>query len=144
MSESRSEIDQLTAELVATRKEIDREVEHLSTRWGIFSIRVVTPTAIAWIYVAFLAMCLGLGIVFTLHSGTLAGLGIALIVGALFAGGAVVGQAWSFAIQEQHDLFDKAFGEERTKDLENLGKQFWQLKKRRDQLRGELRCSQQR
>jgi hypothetical protein len=138
MSDTNSEIDQLTAELTATQKEIRREVEHLSTHWGIFSIHVVTPNAIALLYGTFLAVCFGLGIVFTFHSGTLANLGIALIVGSLFAGGAVVGQVWSFAIQEQNNLFEKAFGDERSKGLENLGKKFWQLKKRRDHLRDEL------
>ncbi|MGB7846246.1 MAG: hypothetical protein WBL63_11565, partial [Candidatus Acidiferrum sp.] len=41
-------------------------------------------------------------------------------------------------IQEKHYLFEKALGDERTKDLENLGKKFWKLQKRIDHLQGEL------
>jgi hypothetical protein len=141
MSDSNSEIDQLITELVATRKEIDREIERLSTHWGIFGpfqISIVKPEAIALIYGIFLAASFVLGIVFSLHKGTLANLGIALIVGTLFAGGAVVGQIWGFAIQEKGHLFEQAFGDERTEHLENLGKKFWKLQKRIDHLQGEL------
>jgi hypothetical protein len=141
MSDSNPEMDQLTSELVTTWKQIDREMSQLSYHWGInrpFPIYVVTPNAIALLYGTFLAVCFGVGIVLTFHSGTLASLGVALVVGALFAGGAVVGQIWSFAIQERRHLFEKAFGDERTKDLENLGRKFWQLKTQRDHLRDEL------
>lgn len=141
MSDSDSEIDRLIAELVAIRKEIDREIKHLSTAWGMFrpfSIYVESPNAIALLYGTFLVVCFTLGIVFTFHAGTLGSLGISLIVGALFAGGAAVGQVWSFAIQEQHNLFEKALGDERVKDLEDLGKKFWKLQKRIDRLQDEL------
>ena len=60
-----------------------------------------------------------------------------LIIGALFAGGAFVGQILSSVIQNKGNLFDKALGDERTKDLEDLGKKFWQLEKRIDRLRNE-------
>ena|SRR2546429_8559053 len=141
MSDSNSEIDQLIAELVATRKEIDREIERLSTQWRIarpFPIYVVSPDTISLLYGIFLAVCFALGIVFIFFNGSFASLGVSLIVGALFAGGAGVGQVWGFAIQEKNYLFGKALGDERTKDLENLGKKFWKLQKRIDRLQDEL------
>lgn len=140
MTDSNSEIDRLRAEFIATRKEIDREIEQLSTHWGItvgsFPIYVATTRSIALIYGIFLVACFAAGIVFTFLGGTLTSLGVALIVGALFAGGAIVAQIWSFAIQEEHDLFYRALGDERTKDLEKLGAKLWQLKKRFDHLQG--------
>jgi hypothetical protein len=142
MSDSNSEIDQLTAELAAIQKEIDREIEHLSTRWGMvrgpFTIYIVSPDRINMLYWIFLAICFVAGIVFTFLKGTFTSLGVSLVVGALFAGGALVGQVWGFAFQEKHDLTRKAYGDERTKDLENLGKKFWKLQERIDHLRDEL------
>jgi hypothetical protein len=138
MSDPNPEIDQLITELVATRKEIDREIEHLSTHWGIFrpfQISIAKPEAIALIYGIFLAACFVSGIVFSFQVGTISNLGVPLIVGTLFAGGAVAGQIWAFAIQEKHHFFAKAFGDERTKRLENLGKEFWRLQKRIDHLK---------
>jgi hypothetical protein len=141
MSDSNSEIDQLSAELAATRQEINREIERLSIRWGIsrpFPIYIISSNLIATFYGTFLIACFVVGIIFIFHAGTLGSLGVALLVGALFAGGALVGQVWGFALQEKFDLFDKAFGDERTKDLEDLGKKFWQLAKRIDRLHEEL------
>jgi hypothetical protein len=141
MNDSNSEIDQLQAELIATRKEIYREMAQLSPHWGIkvdsFPIYVVSPKTISLLYGMFLAVCFALGIAFTFFNGTFASLGIALIVGALFSGGAVVAQIWSFSIQGELSLFEKVLGDEGTKDLENLGAKYWQLKKRIDHLRGE-------
>jgi hypothetical protein len=141
VNDSNSEIDRLRAELIATRKEIDREIEQLSTHWGItvgsFPIYVSTTRSIALIYAIFLAACFATGVVFTFLGGTVASLGIALIVGALFAGGTIVAQVWSFAVQEEHELFYKALGDERTKDLQKLGAKIWQLKKHIDHLQSE-------
>jgi hypothetical protein len=141
VNDSNSEIDRLRAEFIATRKEIDVEIKELSTHWGItvgsLPVYVSTTTAIALIYGTFLVACFAAGIAFTFLSGAFASLGIALIVGALFAGGAIVAQVWSFAVQEEHDLFYRALGDERTKDLQKLGTKLWQLKKRYDQLQNE-------
>ena len=57
-----------------------------------------------------------------------------MVVGSLLAGGAIVGQVWAFAFQERHSLLEKALGDERTKDLENLGKKFWESRKSIDHL----------
>src|SRR5260370_27353712 len=141
MSDSNSEIDQLIAEFIGRRKEIDREMERVSTHWGVarpFPIYIVSPDTISLLYGIFLAICFALGIVFTFLKGTLVSLGVSLIVGALFAGGAVIGQVWGFATQQKSNLFDKALCDERTKDLENLGKKFWKLRKRIDHLENEL------
>lgn len=141
MNDSNSEIDRLHAELIKTRKEINREIGQLSTHWGItvgsFPFYVSTTTSIALLYGAFLVACFATGIAFTFLGEALASLGIALIVGALFAGGAIVAQIWSFAVQEERDLFNEALGAERTKDLQNLGVKLWQLQKRIDHLRNE-------
>ncbi len=141
MNDSNSEMDRLIAELAETRKEINREIDDLSPHWGIsrpFPLYIVNPDAIALLYGIFLVACFALGIVFTFHAGTLGSLGIALIVGALFAGGAVVGWIWGFALQKRVDLFDKAFSNEGTKNLEDLGQKYWQLKEHIDHLRKEL------
>src|SRR5437762_14291826 len=127
MSDSNPEIDQLIADLIATRKEIDREIGDLSVHWVIrpLSISIVRPNTIALLYGAFLIICFSLGIVFTFLKGTLVSLGVSLVVGALFVGGAVAGQVWGFAVQERNYLFEKAFGAERTKGLEDLGEKYW-------------------
>ena len=141
MSDSNSEIDQLKADLEAARNEIDREIGRLSTRWGLarspFRLFIVSPDRINLSYWIFLAACLVGGIVCIFHKEPLRTLGVSLVVGALFAGGAVVGQVWAFAFQERRDLLEKAFGDERTKDLENLGEKFWGLQKRIDNLQGD-------
>src|SRR4029077_20153657 len=141
MSDSNSEIDQLKADLEAARNEIDREIGRLSTRWGLarspFRLFIVSPDRINLSYWIFLTACLVAGIVCIFHKEPLRTLGVSLVVGALFAGGAVVGQVWAFAFQERRDLLEKAFGDERTKDLENLGEKFWELQKRIDNLQGD-------
>jgi hypothetical protein len=138
MSDSNSEIDQLKAERRAARKEIDREIGRLSTRWGLarspFRLYIVSPDRINLSYWIFLTICLVAGIVCTFQKEPVRTLGVSLVVGSLFAGGAVVGQVWAFAFQERHSLLEKALGDERTKDLEHLGEKFWELQKRIDHL----------
>lgn len=141
MNDSNSEIDRLRAELIATQKDISREIKRLSVRWGLkvgpFPIFVSTVASISLIYGIFLTACFATGIVFTFLGETLASLGIALIIGALFAGGAIVAQVWAYAVQEQRDLYYTALGDERTKDLQKLGTKLWRLGERIDQLQDE-------
>jgi hypothetical protein len=140
MSDSNPKADQQRQidDLFEARKEIDREIEDLSTRWGMargpVRLSMVSPGRINMSYWIFLAVCFVAGIVFTLLKGTFSSLGVALVVGSLLAGGAIVGQVWAFAFQERHSLLEKALGDERTKDLENLGKKFWESRKSIDHL----------
>jgi len=90
------------------------------------------------LYWVFLVICFAVGVVFSLLRGTFANLGVSLIVGALFAGGALVGQVWGFAFQERQNLSDKAFGDQKTRNLENLGRKYWDLQRRIDHLQDEL------
>src|SRR5215469_4616951 len=140
MNDSNSEVDQVkqVADLLAARKDIDREIKNLSMRWGMATgprwLYIVSPSRISTFYWIFLAVCFVAGILFAVHSGTPSSLGVALIVGSLFAGGAFVGQVWDAAFQERHSLLEKALGDERTKDLENLGKEFWESRRGIDHL----------
>jgi hypothetical protein len=141
MSDSNSEVDQvkqIAADLFAARKEIDREIKNLSMRWGMATgprwLYMVNPSRISTLYWIFLAGCFAAGIVLPLLKGTLSNLGVSLIVGSLFAGGALIGQVWGFAFQERQSLLEKALGDERTKDLENLGKGFWESRRGIDHL----------
>jgi hypothetical protein len=140
MNDSNSEVDQAkqVADLFAARKDIDREIKNLSMRWGMATgprwLYMVSPSRISTSYWIFLAACFVAGILFAVHRGTLSSLGTALIVGSLFAGGAFVGQVWESAFKERHSLLEKALGDERTKDLENLGKEFWKSRRSIDHL----------
>ena len=107
-------------------------------RWGMATgprwLYMVSPSGIITSYWIFLALCFVVGIVVAVFKGTDSNLGVALIVGSLFAGGAFVGQVWESAFQEKHSLLEKALGDERTKDLENLGKEFWESRRGIDHL----------
>jgi len=101
---------------------------------GPLRLYMVSPDRISTFYWIFLAVCFVVGICLTLLKGTPSDLGVALVVGSLFAGGAVVGQVWAFAFQERNSLLEKALGDEKTKDLENLGKEFWESREGIDHL----------
>jgi hypothetical protein len=137
MSDSNSEVHQLD-KLVKKREEIDREIRDLSTRWGQargrLPLYIISPDTISTSYWIFLAVSFVVGIIFTFLKGTFSNLGVALVVGSLFAGGAVVGQVWSLAFQERQSLLEKALGDERTKNLEKLGEEFWESRKDIDHL----------
>ena len=139
MSDSQSELDQLTAELQAIDDEIDREVARLSSHWpiqfGRFKLSVTGAKKIILIYVVFNLVPLVFGIVFSLSRRVFVNLGVALIVGAIFSFGALIAQVWSVSVQNASNLVAQAFGNIRNERLETLGERYTELAKRVDELR---------
>ena len=139
MSDSQSEVDQLTAELQSIDAEIDREVARLSSHWtidfGRFKLSVTGAKTITLIYMVFNSTLFTLGVVFTFLRGVFANLGVALIVGAIFSFSTLIAQVWSVSVQNASNIVAQAFGNIRNRRLENLGDRYTELAHRVDELR---------
>jgi hypothetical protein len=135
-----SEIDQLHAQLRSVRGELAQEVALLSSRWtinlGRYHVSYSFPAAaLSAVYTAFNLACLAAGVVFIFLGGTIATLGIAMVVGALFAFGTWIAQVWIVTAQRETDAYDRAFADDRFAHLKDLGDEFTKLNNRVKNLR---------
>jgi hypothetical protein len=81
---------------------------HLSYQAG-------SQTIVRW-FIAFALVCFVGGVVATLFDPTKE-LGIALIVGTIFAGGSFIVQVWTHQIQKESDFYESIYGEEERQEL---------------------------
>jgi hypothetical protein len=118
MDSEKSTIRFLEGELRVTNEAIQRELQHVASSWRFMfgPIRVnfrFGPGVITAFYASFISICLLAGVVFCFFGGTLAALGAALVVGALFSFGAFVAQFWLVTQQARQKVSDSIFDEER-------------------------------
>jgi len=140
MEEPSTEADRLRAELIR----IDDEIRNLRSRfrrgigwqlWGRpFGVRVPANSALIFMaFTLFNLSALGAGIGLTIATrGALNNLGIALVVGALFAFGSFMAQWWTVQAQVELDFTDRITGTAQRE--EQIGKLRSQIVKRLEHL----------
>lgn len=141
MTEPDTEADRLHRELSDVESAFWEEYQKLTTGWQ-FSfgpIRIkhhVSQMFIAQAFIVFHLVCFagGVGLIFT--AGATRELGIALVVGSIFAFGAFVSQFWALSIEEGRALYKEVLGEQETRDLKQLAKKREQIMSRIEQLEG--------
>jgi hypothetical protein len=95
--------------------EYDRLYKRMANQWSL-SIgpkrltRNVSSQAIFWLYVSFLAAAALTGTLLIVLNVVLP-MGIALLVGSLFAGGSFVSQVWSLTLQSERKAHDSVYGD---------------------------------
>lgn len=96
---------------------------------------VIGSQQVAKIYAFFNALCFVAGVVFCFFKGVLSGLGIALVVGSLFALGAFVSQFWMAVYTREIEWSGRVYGEASTAQLRHLDKERSELYKQIEGLR---------
>lgn len=118
MNENASELDRLRNKL-AQLDELIRQQEAKRSNWGI-GLRVgqkrleyrkqITAAHIFLSYVAFNVSGIIVGIVMIINKGAVRELGIAIIVGSIFAFGSFIAQWWSIEVQQEIDFVGRVYG----------------------------------
>lgn len=140
MTDDRAEIHALTDELAAAYAAFHREAYAATRRWGYWTgtgRRVIGPlnaAQIARVYRGVLAALFALGVLFTVVSDATTELGMALIVGSLFAFGAWMAQAWTLSREEQFRIEEKMLGDLVHRDLRRHADRIAELTRRLDEL----------
>jgi hypothetical protein len=138
--ESDEEKVRLHQELQETEDSFWREMSHAASGWQLIAgpvrIRaVVRSETITLVYVAFNAACFIAGTIFIFAGGVLANLGIAIVVGAIFAFGSFVAQFWAVAVQNEREVRDRVFVDDWTTEMKRLAEKRTQLIERLRQAR---------
>jgi len=135
---------QLREELSRAERELQAEYVRLLGTWqfcfGRMRIRAAVHSGfITAIYVLFNLLCFVVGVVFVPFGGALQSLGLALIVGGLFAFGAFVAQFWAIQVEKEREVFNRAFDatckDIRYKEFQRLGKKIWELSEKAERLK---------
>jgi hypothetical protein len=141
MAEPEAEVDHLHRELSDVEREFWKEFEDLTTSWQfkfgpIRFRRRVSNMFIAQVFVAFHLSCFagGIGLIFT--TGPTRELGIALVVGSIFAFGSFVSQFWAVSLEQRRAVYKEAVGDLETRDLKQLAKKREQIMNQLKQLEG--------
>ncbi len=125
------------AELRRMQRELEAEFNRLysriSNQWqlplGSRSLARTVPSGhIFWTYSAILSSCAIIGLILTLMN-VVPTLGIALLAGAIFAGGSFVSQVWSLTVQQEKKAFEFVYGDDLKSYMQHLDNQLFELKK---------------
>ena len=118
MNENASELDRLRNKLTQL-DELIRQQEARRSNWGI-GLRVgqkrlgyykqITAARIFLSYVAFNFSGIIVGIVMIINKGVARELGIAVVVGSIFAFGSFIAQWWSIEVQQEIDFAGRVYG----------------------------------
>jgi hypothetical protein len=142
VDDSSAELDRLHEQLQAADEALKAALLRTAGEWKIVigPVRlqaVVGTNSILLVYALFNTVCLTAGVVFSFARGTLASLGLALVVGALFSFGAFVAQFWAVTHQRESETVDRAYGgdDEITVNLKRLVKKRAELVDRIERLR---------
>ena len=141
MSESIPERDRLLSKL----KELDdiTQEEEAKYVWGVsgrvghrsLAPRLHISSGIIFIcYVAFNIIAFVVGIIMIVNNGVLRELGIAIVVGSLFAFGSFIAQWWTVRVQSEIDFVDRVYGS--IDRQQQLGEMRTAIIKRLDELSG--------
>jgi len=135
--EGSHELDRLLLEL----QEVDQQFwdEYYRGSWnlslGPVNLRAgFGSQAIAKIYLAFCVVCFGAGSTLVIVSPQRE-LGVALVVGAVFAGGSFVGQWWALQVQAEHERDARVFGAEQARRVRALSRRRERLVGRIERVR---------
>ena len=96
--------------------------------------RPASPIFVAQLFVLFHILCfaVGAGLIFT--SGPARELGIAMVVGSIFAFGSFVGQLFSVAYGRANEIMQQITGTQKVEELKQLAARREALKRQIDQL----------
>ncbi|MEJ3744687.1 hypothetical protein WEI85_15500 [Actinomycetes bacterium KLBMP 9797] len=140
MTDDRAEIDELTDQIADAYAAFRRETYAATQSWGYWTgtgRRLLGPfnaAQVAGIYRLILAALFALGVVFTVVSDATTEMGMALIVGALFAFGAWMAQAWALSREEESRIEEKLLGDLLHRDLKRQADHIAELTRRLDEL----------
>jgi hypothetical protein len=100
----------LSQQLKLVEQEKQRQIRRRTAEgWGLGPIRFAAPSGLITIgYIAFHVTCLAVGIVLIIHGGTPKDIGIAVVVGAIFAFGSFMAQWWAVVVQRELSVRDAA------------------------------------
>jgi hypothetical protein len=96
---------------------------------------VIGSQLVAKIYALFNVLCFIVGVVFCFFRGVFTGLGIALVVGSLFALGAFVSQFWLAVHTRESQWIDRMHTEAEVARLQHLARERSELHKQIERLR---------
>ncbi len=118
MSETASELDRLRKKL-AELDELIKQQEARRASWGL-GLRIgrrrfayyrrITAAIIFLSYAAFNIAGIIVGVVMVFNKGVLRELGIAIVVGSIFAFGSFIAQWWSIEVQQEIDFSGRVYG----------------------------------
>lgn len=137
MTESASELDRLQREL----EELDRQISHEYTKhkWQValtiggrsLGLRLPISSGLIFFgYVGFNVTAFAAGALLIALQGTWRELGVAIVVGSLFAFGSFIAQWWTVQVQFEREITDRVYGstdrqrelgEQRLRVIERLG-----------------------
>ncbi len=126
MTESEPEVDRLRRELGDIEAAFWKESAKVASDWtfGIFGPltvrRYTSPMFIAQVFVLFHLLCfsVGAGLIFT--TGPTRELGIAMVVGSIFAFGSFVAQFWVISYGRYREVAREAIGDQGMMTLKQL------------------------
>lgn len=129
------ELDRLVDEFDAVEEEFWEAANKATSGWQLkigplYAKRHIGSQAIARIFIAFCLTCFVAGAALALTPSTRE-LGVAMVVGAIFAGGSFIIQLWGVQIQQEKAFAEKLFEEEKKR-------YFRSLMKRRDRLAAQI------
>jgi hypothetical protein len=143
LSTESEELDRLKAELQDVQTEFRLKYRQMTSmdmmipvgfkRRYIFQVEVIS---LSWIIQLLNLACFASGISFIFLGGVMQTVGVSLVVGALFAEGAFVGQWWAVTAQSSYTAFYRLWGDERFAQLDELKRRMTELSEQADQLRG--------
>jgi hypothetical protein len=126
MTDPRIELDQLRRELKDTEPVLWPSYWDFAKGWlGVFGPptirRRASPIFIAQVFVLFHILCFAIGAGLILTSGSSAHeLGIAMVVGFIFAFGSFVGQLFAIAYRRTNEIAQQITGSQKMNDLKQL------------------------
>jgi hypothetical protein len=125
MTEPEAEVDRLRRELADTEVAFWKEYGDLARPWrfslGPIRIRYpASPMFIVQVFVVFHVLFFAVGAALIFTTGPTRELGIAMVVGAVFAFGSFVAQFWVVADARANAVYKEAVGDLETRNLKRL------------------------
>jgi hypothetical protein len=135
-----SQSDRLSQELSEAMDEFRVEIDRVTRVWGFWTghgNRIIGPynaTQVASIYRIILLALFVVGVILSVVNHGTGGLGVALVVGSIFAFGAWMAQAWYLSREEELRLRNELLGGLMERDLRKYASRCKDIAKRIDEL----------
>ena len=110
MTDQNEDLAILSQQLRLVEQEVRREIRRRTSEgWGLGPVRFEASSGLITVgYIAFHIACFTAGIVLIALGGTPRDIGIAVVVGAIFAFGSFMAQWWAVAVQRELSIMDAA------------------------------------
>jgi hypothetical protein len=125
MASSEDHIDRLRLELADVEAQFWAGYSNMTMNWQFVlgPIRIERRTSamfIAQVFVLFHVLCFSVGATLIFVAGPARELGIAMVVGSIFAFGSFVGQFWAVAYDRGRKIFEEVIGNQDMEQLKEL------------------------